>query len=584
MVLNGKSKRLGIYHFYDKDGIVDRYVTYFLTEFRKFVTDLIIVCSCNLKENEQKKLEKLGRIINRSNEGLDIWSYKVAFEKLGWNKVLLYDEVILLNDTMMGPIYSFAEVFNKMNKKDVDFWGLTMYEEFEANPFHSVHAEYVPRHLQSYFIACRKSLVIDPSFQKYWENLTLFKNYQEAVDHHEKIFTKYFEDKGFKWASYIDSKQLNDISLNPIFFAPLKLIKDYRFPIFKKRIFFDSCNVVLKNNTGEQAYETFNFIKNNTNYDTSMILENLLRCYPHDILVKTLNFNYILSTSQCNNKKIKSKVALIFRLMHSELLEKYRIFIENMPKEADVYIITSSSKQQDIIIKNLPKNLYHKLDVIVIDNCEEDMHSVLIKCQKIINNYDVVCFAHDIEKDNGELGSINDSLEYKCLNNSLGSKCLVKNVIELFENNEKLGILCSPFPNHGKYFASLGNEWGNNYNHVLKLAQKLQINVPILKDQLVIAPYGNIFWFRPKAIKKLYNDQWHYDNYFQKNNLKAKTRSDIMTLLYPFIVQDALYYPGILMSDNIAGIEYQNIYYYLRTYQKQILEVTKGYYCEDIFL
>ena len=44
MIINSaNAKRLGIYFFYDKNGIVDRYIPYFLEDFKKNLTDLLIV-------------------------------------------------------------------------------------------------------------------------------------------------------------------------------------------------------------------------------------------------------------------------------------------------------------------------------------------------------------------------------------------------------------------------------------------------------------------------------------------------------------------------------------------------------------
>ena len=46
MVLsNKKIKRLGIYFFFDKDGIVDQFITYFLADLVKSLDRLVIVCN-----------------------------------------------------------------------------------------------------------------------------------------------------------------------------------------------------------------------------------------------------------------------------------------------------------------------------------------------------------------------------------------------------------------------------------------------------------------------------------------------------------------------------------------------------------
>ena len=100
--------RLGIYFFYDKNGIVDRFVSYLLADLRKSLDRLIVVCNGSLNENGKKIFERYtSEIIVRENTGLDVWAYKTAMATLGWKELETYDEVILLNSTFMGTVYPF---------------------------------------------------------------------------------------------------------------------------------------------------------------------------------------------------------------------------------------------------------------------------------------------------------------------------------------------------------------------------------------------------------------------------------------------------------------------------------------------
>lgn len=49
-------KRLGIYFFFDKDGIVDKYVDYVLEDLTKHVDKLIVVCNGQLNELRAKNI------------------------------------------------------------------------------------------------------------------------------------------------------------------------------------------------------------------------------------------------------------------------------------------------------------------------------------------------------------------------------------------------------------------------------------------------------------------------------------------------------------------------------------------------
>ena len=94
-------KRLIIFFFYDKDGIVDDYIPYMLNDLNKNISELMIVCNGLLEDKSREKLEKLtSNILVRENKGFDIWAYKTGLEHYGWKKLAEFDEVIFMNFTI----------------------------------------------------------------------------------------------------------------------------------------------------------------------------------------------------------------------------------------------------------------------------------------------------------------------------------------------------------------------------------------------------------------------------------------------------------------------------------------------------
>ena len=256
MFINSENaKRLAIYFFYDRRGIADRYVPYFLDDLKKNVSEIFIVCNGRLQEDSRKVLERYGTVMRRENKGFDVWAYKSALESFGWEKLQSYDEVIMMNNTIMGPVYPFAETFKKMDEKDVDFWGLTEYFKIKGDPFGYSPYGYLPDHIQSHWIACRRSLVQSREFQEYWDHMPMIEDYMQAVGKHESIFTKKFADMGFKWAVSVECEDLRSYSGYPLMMCPRRLLEERRCPIFKKRSFFHMEDDFLKNTTGEQTTE-----------------------------------------------------------------------------------------------------------------------------------------------------------------------------------------------------------------------------------------------------------------------------------------------------------------------------------------
>jgi rhamnosyltransferase len=147
--------RLCIYVVYDKDGIVDDYIPYFLNALAPFVNQFVIVCNGKLNDEGREKLSRFTRdLFVRPNEGYDSGAVKdVLFNLYGWEKVLQFEELLICNDTFYGPLYPLSECFNKMDKSDVDFWG------WAGSDADTVYHIYHPVHLQSYFLNIRKTLL-----------------------------------------------------------------------------------------------------------------------------------------------------------------------------------------------------------------------------------------------------------------------------------------------------------------------------------------------------------------------------------------------------------------------------------------
>ena len=70
-------KRLGIFFFYEKNGDVDDFITYYLADLAKNLTDLVVVCNGKLSAQGRAAFSQFtDNIIVRENKGLDVWAYK----------------------------------------------------------------------------------------------------------------------------------------------------------------------------------------------------------------------------------------------------------------------------------------------------------------------------------------------------------------------------------------------------------------------------------------------------------------------------------------------------------------------------
>ena len=97
-----------------------------------------------------------------------------------------------------------------------------------------------------------------------------------------------------------------------------------------------------------------------------------------------------------------------------------------------------------------------------------------------------------------------------------------------------------------------------------------------------VAPLGTMFWFRPAALKPLYAKDWNYEDFPPEPNKIDGTLLHAIERIYPFVAQEAGYYPAIGMTDKFAAIEYNNLRYYLRGYNQVVVNNGIGPYHDEM--
>ncbi len=566
MRLDQKTKinRLVIYFFYDADGIVDRYVPYMLEDIVKNCSELFVVCNGKLvPEGRETFLKLTPHLLVRENSGFDVWAYKTALEHYGWDELAQFDEVVLMNFTIMGPLYPFSEMFKEMDQRDLDFWGITKFHKVMSNPYSTSYG-YLPEHIQSHFIAVRSTMVQSLEFQKYWESRPQIRSYADAVGKHESIFTKMFSDYGFTWDCYVDSDGLKEFTHYPLMITPLLLIKEYKCPIFKRRSFFQSCTDLISYSDANQGMHLLEYLQSSTNYDVSMIWENILRTNYMADIKNCLSLDYILPSKYTKRDIGTEKIALAIHIYFADFIAYCYQYALSMPPQCDIYITTDTEEKYHEAEAAFKKGPWKKVKVIQIENRGRDVSSLLVGIRQYLDKYDYVCFVHDKKVTQLDYGSKGYAFSERCFINLLGTSDLVCNVVDLFNKNPNLGLLCPPPPNHADYYSTLGCEWGISFEATKKLAEELELKTPIQQHKEPVAPLGTMFWFRPEALKKLFDYGWEYGDFPEEPNANDGTLLHAIERIYPAVAQDAGYYSAWVLSDEYARTEWNHLSFMLR--------------------
>jgi lipopolysaccharide biosynthesis protein len=272
VTLPASVKRLLVYFFWDAEGIVDDYVIHSLKALGEYCSSIVVVVNGDVNSDGYRKLRTVSHhLIKRENVGLDAWAYKTAFEYVGYDNLSEFDEVLVTNFTLYGPLFSLAETFSRLDATPCDFWGLAGFNE-------KTTGRSDVQHLQSYFVVYRRSLTSSRDFRNYWQQLPEIASYTDSVNLHELAQTPYFAARGYNFSSFLSTKKYASISpYNFVINCADRVLVEDRCPFIKRRALYFANGYFERGSSIDKIDHIANFIKSQTDYDITMILDNVER-------------------------------------------------------------------------------------------------------------------------------------------------------------------------------------------------------------------------------------------------------------------------------------------------------------------
>ncbi|ANN61776.1 hypothetical protein A9174_28205 [Mesorhizobium loti NZP2037] len=546
-------RRAAIFFFYDERGQVDDYIFYLLEKLRPFVETIIFVSNGEISKSSEASLRSaVDETIIRENTGFDVGAYRQGLEFIGYDKLGDYDEILLLNHTFYGPVFPFSEMFSEMERRDCDFWGISDHKEVTPNPFTGIGV--LPRHLNSHFIAVRKAMLESIAFRNYWERMPKIRDYAESVLLHESRFTVFFEDLGYKSETYLDSDKYN--SAYPVMIDVDQIYND-RSPILKRRLFFNDPTFLDKN--AVDLPRALRVLKETSDYDLNLIWRNVLRSSD----LRTLNTNAALM-SVLPDKRIKGdgaapdygKIAVCAHIYYTDMLDEILGLTGNIPVPYD-FIATTNTPEKKAEIETALANRPGVKNVIVRvveQNRGRDMSSLFISLRDLLvdDRYDLVCRLHT-KKSPQVQSSMGNLFKRHMVDNLLNSRGYVHNVLDMFHDNPSVGLAIPPIF-HISY-PTMGFSWFANKPKVEETARLLNIDVKF-DENTPVAAYGTMFWFRPRALRKMFEHKWKWEEFNAEPDHVDGGFAHALERLIAYAVQDAGYTTQHIMCAHQAEHNY----------------------------
>lgn len=561
-------RRIAMYVIYDPDGKLDGYRKYYLQELRKVVDHIVAIVSGTLTPESRKELEKLAdEILVRENKGLLAGSWVDGIQFIGWDTLAKYDELLMLNDSFFGPFYPLSDMFQKMEESDADFYGAFQnFEDKNITDFfgHKLKHGHV-RGSICYFYIIKERLLHSPEFKKYWSKMPEIHEDSDTYFFAELNFWDYVKDAGFK----IDSYQ-ND-SLKGYFFDNLthnmvKLVRDNKIPFARVRPFGTNMkDQSLLINYGKDPRQTLEYVDKHTNYDVNLIWDFLLRTKNLTNIWNQLQLEYVVPKDSVEKDYSYDKpIAVILHIYYGDLVDHIADYCQNFPSKTDFYITTIKEEVKEKIDEAFAKRGLH-FECRTRPNVGVAMSTLWVTYADVVTSgkYEYVCYFHDKKSPYSNYLIQGEQFATRCYENLMGSQEVVKNIINLFENHPRLGVMGPPMVYNGDYFFVSWRNWNNNYDNTKKLAKILDLHVNIDSKVMPVAPYGDMMWFRAAALKKAIGKNLGY-KFFDIKYEKDGTMMHAIERIYGFAAQDSgYYYADVINTDDARSdlINYQYMLY-----------------------
>lgn len=263
-----KNKRIFIFAGYDKHGIIDDSLLYYLNALSE-LGDIIFFMDNSISKFEKAKLCSVPNIlyIDAKRHGeYDFGSYKRLYQ---WadNKDIIknYSWIYLVNDSVYGPFSSLKPVLENMESSGAD--ATSIFKSVKNNQ----------EFLQTWFLGLRKNIALSDWFNKFINDIKKEDTKKNIVEKYEFGLNNLLIKNKVKTYSYMFDKKLH-MTRNPLHFFRTGL------PFLKK-------NAVLNphSHIGEIKY----ILKALPKVSSNFILDNIKRLRG-DMYIKHWIFGFAL--------------------------------------------------------------------------------------------------------------------------------------------------------------------------------------------------------------------------------------------------------------------------------------------------
>lgn len=255
--------------------------------------------------------------------------------------------------------------------------------------------------------------------------------------------------------------------------------------------------------------------------------------------------------------KPKQKIGIFLHLYFADLKNYFLEKLLGIPQEYDLFITCQEKDLSDIKSFFERVGNHKKLTIKTAYNATLgfDIAPFILEWKSYFADYDVACKLHSKKgnhtKNTNAWGNIISE-------NLIGSPEVIKTILNNFQNDSKLGLQYSKWPNSiREYQAAWGGSWNDdNWKIAKKICSELNINSSI--QHHFEFPAGSMFWFRPNSLKTLTDySGWTYES-FEGEYKRDGSIAHVIERIFGLVCQHEGYHLRSLDFQNAISFQKAN--------------------------
>ena len=474
-------------------------------------------------------------------------------------------EVVFTGDSWFGPVVDLKPLFLRMASSDVDVWDVipppAAREAFPEEGFPA------PGDRPWLFTVVRRSVLDSVFWERWWETGRPLER--------ERSLVEMATAAGFRHDRAFETADLH--AHDPALFVPEDLL-DIGVPFVDRAVFtsyppFLDRYAILGSEIADMMAER--------GYPLDTLRGSLASCMPPKALNTNLGLLSVLPEEAIDGDSgSRLSVAAVVHISDIDEIDEILRRLQFLPRGASVIVTTTegvTAARIERLLDVWAASNAHTYELRVTPQSPgRDMADFFVGCRDVIQSdrYDLVFKLHLRRAPWKTMNRLRYFRRYQ-FDNLLSSPGYVRNILGLFEQEPRLGVVFPPMIHIG--YATMGRGWAMLQRQAERLCARLGIQVPL--DMVSpLGPYGGMWVGRPAAFRTLTAHRWTFADYGWRAERRFGHLAHLQERLISAAAGQSGYYCRTAMNFAHAEISYTALEFKV----DQLFSTTRGWPVEQI--